>query len=109
MSDLRHEFFSKKRFNSNQQFFWKANYYLKRKKIALESRIAPAQSNDKSKKRKEPRPKKNMRPQYLTSPWMLLLVHLSEMNSGVGPSIDSREGKLCGRQICPLELKLLGI
>ena len=133
----------KKRFNSNQQFFWKANYYLKRKKIALES-IALAQANDKSKKGKKPGPKKNMRPQYLTSPWMLLLVRLSEMNSGVGPSIDSREGKLfrrrfripypvflflankcieqklfgprscdamdkCGRQICPLELKLLGI
>ena len=109
MSDLRHEFFSKKRFNSNQQFFWKANYYLKRKKIALES-IALAQANDSGVGPSiDSREGKLFRRRFrIPYPVFLFLANKCIEQKLFGPrSCDAMDK--CGRQICPLELKLLGI
>ena len=66
MKGFELDFFTKKRsFNSNQQFFCKANYYLKKKKMSLQN---VTQANNKNrKKRRKPAPNKDMNPQYLTS------------------------------------------
>ena len=51
LSDLRRELFTRKRLNNcHQQFFWKANNYLKRKKVL--QNYQNAQSNKKSAKKK---------------------------------------------------------
>ena len=79
----------------NQEFFAKSDVYMmRRKRMALKKPIHMMAS---SKKRVSSVPK-DMDPQYLSSPWAIMLNTLSQLNNGFGPCITSREGKLFRRR-----------